>query len=190
MVFKRVHAHTLNFVQYWDCTSIVPSYRSLFLCRALPFLSNMNVAIQLGRVPQALLVSSSRSTEAASSGTRKANKSLIATIPRLEIVVTYSFERRKHFLTATRNGYSHSKVVSIRIAEVAKINRKPKLLEPPVSYSKQRTEPQINRKLSGDSFGHAFQVSPLTNHYSPLTNEPLRPASQSAKICRTFAQSH
>jgi hypothetical protein len=31
---------------------------------------------------------------------------LIATVPRLEIAVTLSFKRRKHFLTATRNAFS------------------------------------------------------------------------------------
>jgi Cof subfamily protein (haloacid dehalogenase superfamily) len=82
-----------------------------------------------------------------SSPRRRQSKSLIATVPRLEIVVTPSYKRRKHFLTATRTSRCFAPETRFQLAEPAKINRKPKLIEHPVSYSKQRTVLQINRKL-------------------------------------------
>jgi hypothetical protein len=41
---------------------------------------------------------------------RGANKRLIATVPRLEFLVTRSFKRRKHFLTATRTVCSFTRL--------------------------------------------------------------------------------
>jgi hypothetical protein len=72
-----------------------------------------------------------------------------------------------------------------------KINRDIQLIESSVSHSKQRPAHQINRNISRDPFACAhsgLHQSPITNHYSPLTKHPLRPASQSAKISRTTAQ--
>jgi hypothetical protein len=101
--------------------SIVPSYRSLSLRHALPFERNMNVAIQIGIVSHAicayrtlcpdvvlaprvpLYIAEAPTAGSTSNGSRVTDHALlIATRPRLEIVVTRSFKRRKHFLTATR----------------------------------------------------------------------------------------
>src|ERR1700690_3019376 len=49
---------------------------------------------------------------------------LIATRPRIEIGVTHSFKRRKHFLIATRMRCFHSTELTDQIARPAKINRR------------------------------------------------------------------
>src|ERR1700683_3386232 len=71
--------------------------------------------------------------------------------PRLEIRVSHSFKRRKHFLTATRIAffaYANFLPGKAPFVRSPKINRKPELIEPPISYRKQRAGTQINRKLS------------------------------------------
>ena len=87
---------------------------------------------------------------------------LIATVPRLEIGVTHSYKRRKHFLTATRTRCSFT------LTE--KINRQPELLESPVSHRKQRPGHQINRQLSHGSFlPFPLFTLPFSKHL-PLPN--------------------
>jgi|ERR1700683_4402341 hypothetical protein len=80
--------------------------------------------------------------------TGKANKSLIATVRRLEIVVTHSYKRRKHFLTATKSRSSFAPETRFQLPKVAKISHKSELIEPPVSHSKQWIGTKLNRKLS------------------------------------------
>jgi hypothetical protein len=84
----------------------------------------MNGAIQHGKIPQAVWASQMARREAArssrishrggihasrcfESGANPPRKRLlIATVPRIEIFVTHSIKRRKHFLIATRTGLS------------------------------------------------------------------------------------
>lgn len=108
----------------------------------------MNGPSQHGMIPSAALPPATESTPTASSRWREARKSLIATVPRLEIVVTPSYKWRKHFLIATRNGGCSAAGTTFFEAETAKISRKPGLVESLVSHSKQRTLSQINRQLS------------------------------------------
>ena len=118
-----------------------------------------------------------------------AAQSLIETPPRIEIPATPSFQRRKHFLIETRmcassasrtlvpgtcfHPYSRmtrSSNVSSSLrppaARTRKINRDIKLLEPPVSHSKQRAAPQINRDISATP---RVCLIAFTGHYSPIT---------------------
>ena len=100
------------------CPDFVRTYRSFFLRPALPSAQQMSTSLQLEKPclsfrgcqssvrnekPRARV----KSTGAVPSYASEANKSLIATMPRLEIVVICSYQRRKHFLTATRNAFSN-----------------------------------------------------------------------------------
>jgi len=106
--------------------------------------------------------------------------SLIATPPRIEIAVTRSFKKRKHFLIETTlhvfpaslllapRAYSCSTAASTRIAETSKINRNISLIEPAVSHSKQKAAPQINRNISQ---GSRFTISIFTFPFSDFERE-------------------
>lgn len=90
--------------------------------------------------------------EAGISQTTRSNEKLIATLPRLEMAVTHSYKRRKHFLAVTRTRvFSSDGSLQIFLslwAGCCKINRKPELVEPPVSHSKLMAAPPMNRKPS------------------------------------------
>jgi hypothetical protein len=64
-------------------------------------------------------------------------------------------------------------------ANSRKINRKPELLEPPVSYRKQRTGPPINRKLFQPPcfpfslFTFPFSLRPFTRLVDLISHSPL-----------------
>src|ERR1700690_224843 len=100
-----------------------------------------------------------------------AGKSLIATVPRIEISVTRSFKRRKHFLIATRMRVScafrsllpgrgcFSVGTRLPLPKTVKINRNTELLEPRVCCSKQRTGAPINRNKSGTPATHSQRFS-------------------------------
>ena len=116
----------------------------------------------------------------------------IATLPRIEIAVTRSFKKRKHFLIAITlcvfsasrflvpgrvfpasplfvpGGYSRSTSASTRLSETSKINRNIALIESAVSHSKQKAAPQINRNISQ---GSCFPFSPFTFPFSAFKRE-------------------
>jgi hypothetical protein len=145
----------------------------------------MNATIQLENVPPASLAPAA-SREAASlpslfsaplpsSEYRTANSKSIATPPRLEILVSHSFKKSKHFLSATRIAffaYANFLPGKAPFVKWPKINRKPEKLEPPVSYRKQRPGTQINRKLSqGPRF--QFSLCPMALPLSFTCHSPL-----------------
>jgi hypothetical protein len=105
----------------------------------------MNGAIQLGMIPMAALQHSTEAVGTSPTWHRASKKSLIATVTRIEIAVTCSNKRRKHFLIATRNGCCSAARVKNRVAETAKINRNTQLVESLVSRSIQRIGHPINR---------------------------------------------
>jgi hypothetical protein len=149
-------------------------------------------AVQHGKIPFGSLgpvagpIISVSSAASASRASRVTNQEpqitdpafLIATLPRIEIVATRSFKRRKHFLIATRPAYSGSTATSVRPAEVCKINRNIKLIESPVTHSRQRAEHQINRNISGCSFVHTFRVSPVTTQHFPVRTTNRYPGAR------------
>ena len=111
---------------------------------ALQFAKHMTGAIQLEVSLQVVLTLRARSTEAASRRCRNAKRNLIATRPRLEIAVTHSYEKRKHFLTATRNSKYlaggrclpeaariHRKLLSLLVAPKMEVSLTP-TLNPPI----------------------------------------------------------
>jgi len=113
----------------------------------------MNCAFQHGKILSgslAPIVAPIISVLTAASASRKSRLTnpafLIETVPRIEIVVTRSFKKRKHFLIETRILLGDGTVHNVRAAETAKINRKPESARLPVSQSKQRTIPRINWK--------------------------------------------
>ncbi len=111
-----------------------------------------------------------RSIQASPSHSGKAHKSLIATPSRLEIVVTHSHKRRKHFLIATRSSLWFTAGPRLQRAETAKINRKLEFNTLPVNLSKQRNVQRINRKLFGT---HVVHPPNLSGH-SPLATSHFR----------------
>jgi hypothetical protein len=157
--------------------------RYLFILHALPSTQNMNATIQLGKLPLAPLALWASHKEVSLSSRcsaplpppeyARANKSLIATVPRLEIRVNHSFQRRKHFLTATRIAFcAHANFLSgsASFTTPPKINRKPELMVPPASYRKQKPGTQINRQPSPDS-RFPFSHSP-NSPVAGLQNDP------------------
>jgi hypothetical protein len=181
------------------CTDSVGTYRSFFLCHALPFPLNMNGSIQPEGVPSAVFPPEAlcRAARRAYPPTQslqplpassKANKSLTATAPKTEIDVTHSYKRRKHFLTATKKrGCSVFRCLvpgrrcfaartRFRLAETPKINRKLESLEPVASHSKQRTDSQVNRKPTG---GRCFPFSD-PNRKPKLAELLLTPAKSAS----------
>jgi NodT family efflux transporter outer membrane factor (OMF) lipoprotein len=108
---------------------------------------------------------------------------LIATVPGLEFPVTHRNKRTSQFLIATPAPFlscvgmvslatSHPPLgtpflIATRTQEFStppeEINRQPGILEPPVSYRKQRTGPQISRQLSQ---GPYFPFSIFTSLFS------------------------
>lgn len=79
----------------------------------------------------------------------------IATLSRLEFSVSYGKQRAMTNPNRHKNSRSSSRP--------HKMNRKPESNQMPVSHSKQRTAPQINRKLSG------LQCSPFSIFTFPLS---------------------
>jgi hypothetical protein len=87
--------------------------------------------------------------DASATGTNPPGKRLlIETASRIEIRVTRSFKRRKHFLIETRTANCVASGTRLRLAETAKINRDISLIESPVNHWKQRTAASINRNIS------------------------------------------
>jgi hypothetical protein len=96
----------------------------------------------------------------------KAKKSLIATVPRLEIAVTPSIQKRKIFLIATKSGVCVAPGIHVQAAETTKINRQPERIEPSVSHGKQRTVSQINRHKNPSS-SYSSELPSYTQHRAP-----------------------
>jgi hypothetical protein len=80
-------------------------------------------------------------TEVGSLRSRGANRSLIATRPRIEIPV--SGGKHRHMTISNRNKNPPF------LAVFSKINRHTELVEQPVSHWKQRTAAEINRHILG-----------------------------------------
>jgi hypothetical protein len=125
-----------------------------------------NRATRPGRIPSGTRASNSlyfiyeKTASPAGHGSRTPGRALlIETLPRIEISITRSFKRRKHFLIATRMHISSGRLCALRrgfpgstkrlipTPEFAKINRDIELIEHLVSHSKQRPDPQINRDI-------------------------------------------
>jgi hypothetical protein len=109
-----------------------------------------------------------------------ANKKSIATVPQLEIVVTHSYKRRKHFLTGTKSGSSFAPGTRFQLPETAKINRQPEKLESPVSYRKQRTGTRINRQLSLVSSSKISRN--LVSHLKGFTSHKSRVTDRGSNV--------
>ena len=99
----------------------------------------MNAAPQLGKIRDGRVAPGAHSSDSAPSRRSTPNKILIATVSRLEISVTRSDKRRKHFLIATRNEGWFVAGTRLPFPQTAKINRKPELIDTPASCSIQET---------------------------------------------------
>jgi tetratricopeptide (TPR) repeat protein len=136
-----------------------------------------------------------------------ANENLIAAVPQLEIAVTRSYQRRKHFLIATTNApcdrpselhldgrslasrclpserVRFAPAASVRLAEPAKINRHTELVGSFVSHSKQRAAPPINRHIF-DLFWTRPSLKTTIRHASPIVKRAaFAPLLAAAILC-------
>jgi hypothetical protein len=139
------------------CPSIVPTYRSLFFCHALPYLWNMNDSIQHGHLSNGDLPSQTQPAALAlprGLGTPKSQNSNRYTV-QIELPVSYRKQRTPTFsnwysfggsfapaehlpnLAVSRHNLRHA------FAFKAKINRHTFLLGIAVSYRKQRADQKL-----------------------------------------------
>jgi len=144
----------------------------------------MNREIQLGMVPLADPSLLNASVGAALSRFQAPQKSLIETAPRIEIAITHSFKRRKHFLIETRIGVWFASGTVSLAPETAKINRHTELVESLVSHSKQRAGSPINRHKSR-CLPHSRELLSYTQYPTPcLSNRPMERISDHKKTAK------